>query len=172
MVLLERVRRQARELCTRSRALVRAPLAMPVTATAPAPSLLFTFAGRRLRAFGHAWRLWLRALCRARRLRLRLRGLRRTLLPLGALLIRTSLAAWALVALRLSAVALVGPALAALLRTTLAALLRAALAAAVLFAWPVAPVIASLVAALAALAMLGTAFALRLRLATRLARSP
>jgi hypothetical protein len=145
---------------------------MPITATAPAASLLFTFAGWRLRAFRHAWRLWLRAIRHARRLRLRLWRLRRPRLPLGALLIRTSLAARALVALGLSAVALLGPALAALLRAAFTALLRAPLAAAVLFAWPVPPVIAPLVAALAALAMLGTAFALRLRLATWLARSP
>jgi len=180
MVLLERVRRQSSKLRTRTRALVGTPLTMAVAATAPAASLLVTFSGRRLRAFGHARRLWQQGFCGARCLRLRTFGrawrlrlrwlrLRRSLLPLRALLLRTSLAARALIGPALAA--LLRTALAALLRTALAALLRAALAATVLVARPVAPLIAPFVAALATVALLGTAFALRLLLTARLARS-
>lgn len=148
MVLLERVRRQARELRTLARALVGTPLAMAIAATTPASALLVTFTGR------------LRTFADARRLRLPLLGLRRTLLPLRALLVRPALAARALIAVR-SSVPLLG-ALPAL-RPPLAAMLVASL---------VAPLIAPLVAALAAVALLGTALAalLRLLFATRLAR--
>lgn len=171
--LLERVRGQARELRPWARALVGAPLPMAIAPAAPAAALLVTLAARRLTAFGHERCLWL-TLRLLRRTRLALRALLvrpafaalplliRPALATRPLLIRPTLAARALVALLLSALSLVWPAL--------AALLRSALAATVLLARTVASLIAPLVATLAALAMLGTAFALRLLLATRLAR--
>jgi len=151
--LLERIRRQTGELRPRRR-LVGTPLAMAIAPTTPAAALLVTFAACRLRPFADARRLWLPLL------RLPLLRLRWTLLPLRALLLRSTLAARTLVTLLLPAVALVRPAL--------AALLRAALAAAVLVARAVAP----LIAALAAVARLGAPLPalLRLLLATRLAR--
>lgn len=168
--LLERVRRQSRELRTRARALVGTPFAMAIAATAPAPALLVAFTASGLRTsrlwtFSDALRLWLPLLRLQLLLGLRLLGLRWTLLSLRALLIRPALAARALIAL-LPAVPLLG-ALPAL-RPPLAAMLVASLLAAML----VAPLIAPLAAALAAMALLGTAFAalLRLLLATRLAR--
>jgi hypothetical protein len=193
LFLLERVGRQACKLRTRNRTLFGTPVAMAIPATAPAAALLVAFAARGLDALldaFHAGRLelWLSFLRDHRRARLALPALLvRPALParaLIALLVRPALPARALIALlvrpALSARALIAllvrPALPAralialLVRSALPALLRPALAPAVLVARTVATVIAALVPALAALAMFGPALALRLRLATRLAR--